>query len=221
MCGGGPEKEEATASEVKQSQIAVRDLQHFEENYLPLEFDALADSSVESRDREASILTSRANADVAQSEGEATETNRVNLRSGGDQFAVGAGRIQVAGAQAAVGANQAANTAAQDRMIAKKTETIKTGRGVARSVHSGLSRAADAEVIRQKGKIQSEALRNTRRMQMINDGIAIAGNSYMLNKKNDGAPDYGQKYGSKQYEMPARMDANFGANLRSGPVINA
>lgn len=203
MCGGSkPEKPKPTQSEIKQQEIAARDLKHFEQNYLPLEFDAIADASPAGRDREAEILKGRANADVAAEAQAATAANRVSLRNGTTQFVADSGDTQNAIGAAQSRAAQGAAQVADQRFKEKNLQVIKTGRDMARTVHSGLSSAADAEVTREKASLRSRAIKNAAKMQAFTDlasaGITAGAVASLRPKKP--VADAGGNYAEQRYQ---------------------
>jgi len=175
MCGGSkPKKPEPTASEQTQARIAVDDLRRFEDVFVPLEREAIAHASPETRAREEALISGRANADIYADAATAQNANTVNLRQGADAFVTGIGSVQ-RGTDAAAGSGRTqAAIAAGDRATQRELDVVKTGRGMARTVSSGISRAADLEVSSEQAHLRAKAIKDKAKMDAFNQMVGTA-----------------------------------------------
>ena len=218
MCGPKkPKKPKATASEIKQAEIGARDVQRFENTFLPLELDAIKEASVGVRDKEARILKGRTTADLAQDSAIARGSNRINLRNGGDAFASESSRTSNAVAEAGSQASQGAERIADDRFAKKGLDVAKTGRDLARSVNSGLSTAADSEVMRQRSKLKADAIRSAAKMKAITDLASAGASIYAL--RGGGQPFTKNPEVVKGSQMFQEQESRLGTSLNAGMMV--
>lgn len=178
-----PKKQKPSAQDIALAEKAIADTQVFEEYYLPLEQQAIADVSGPTGEKlradQQKLLAGRTNADLAATEQEARQGSLARTLSSGNAIdstsAIDSeNKLGTNVAEATSAVNTDAATTARNNQDLERLGVIRTGRDVNRNAQSALVTSARMANSRATNKLQNKMLTDQAKTQALGQVVSAA-----------------------------------------------